>query len=134
MGTIHFILILLMSKLNHIHEFHKLSTQHFLIRSGDWQWTLYERHVYFSRHYLSLRNQNVSLKPRVFKMPFWSFNFYFKYSLSGGNDVSTLPAHLFSCHAVSKSFVWSILPESTCFIRISAFIQHEAKPFNSQIL
>ena len=133
MGTIHFILILLMSKLNHIHEFHKLSTQHFLIKSGDWQWTLYERLVYFARHHLSLRNQNVSLKPWVFKIPFWSFKFYFKYSLSGGNDVSTLPARLF-CHAVLKSFVWSILPESTRFIRISAFTQHEAKLFNSEIL
>lgn len=133
MGTIHFILILLMSKLNHIHEFHKLSTQHFLIKSGDWQWTLYERLVYFARHHLSLRNQNVSLKPWVFKIPFWSFKFYFKYSLSGGNDVSTLLARLF-CHAVLKSFVWSILPESTRFIRISAFTQHEAKLFNSEIL
>lgn len=133
MGTIHFILILLMSKLNHIHEFHKLSTQHFLIKSGDWQWTLYESLVYFARHHLSLRNQNVSLKPWVFKIPFWSFKFYFKYSLSGGNDVSTLPARLF-CHAVLKSFVWSILPESTRFIRISAFTQHEAKLFNSEIL
>ena len=133
MGTIHFILILLMSKLNHIHEFHKLSTQHFLIKSGDWQWTLYERLVYFARHHLSLRNQNVSLKPWVFKIPFWSFKFYLKYSLSGGNDVSTLPARLF-CHTVLKSFVWSILPESTRFIRISAFTQHEAKLFNSEIL
>lgn len=44
--AIHFIPILLMNKLNHICELHKLSNQLFLVRGRDCQGTLYFRRLF----------------------------------------------------------------------------------------